>query len=482
MASETHFTGAKVALDQVLSTPVSARTLASPTFMLFQDIINEVSGNTGFGHGLYDYSELKCKTPEQKRTYISKITGFVGASLGTPVPPKPVADAILAGGDSKPLADFLTSLAIAAQRARGGKPAAPVPPIPTPTSRPPSGASSRGGSARTAAPSAAANSSSRPSSRATASGGRRVDAPSSSSAWSCGHCGHEHDESLPYCELCAKVRGAPRAPERGAAAEHSAVRMNGEGSEWHEASGDSSRWGPRSGASMPSSSGHRARRHPLEDQPIRPGRPVSGSYATAADREDVLDAERAAREAARRGVGSGGKPRKGGGANRRPEPAVEHWSDDDDDFIDQHLASRWQKSKAEQEERDRVNKEREARKAAEEAEAARQAAEEEAREAAQQVHERTASQADWESFARLGDGAVIRMSDVPWPMLDKTSLGLDGGAAARKRAFRAASLRWHPDKFLQAFGSRLHPGERDAILQKVTETSQAINSIFQETA
>ena len=113
---------------------------------------------------------------------------------------------------------------------------------------------------------------------------------------------------------------------------------------------------------------------------------------------------------------------------------------------------------------------------------ARQQAEEERREAAQQVHEARASEADWDSFSRLGEDVIIRMRDVPWPALDKRSLGLDGNAAVRKKAFRQASLRWHPDKFLQAFGNRLEPSEREAILQKVTETSQAINAIFQETA
>ena len=54
--------------------------------------------------------------------------------------------------------------------------------------------------------------------------------------------------------------------------------------------------------------------------------------------------------------------------------------------------------------------------------------------------------------------------------------------AARKARLKKALLRWHPDKFLQSFGSRLAADEREAILQRVTEVSQAINSLHQATS
>ena len=82
----------------------------------------------------------------------------------------------------------------------------------------------------------------------------------------------------------------------------------------------------------------------------------------------------------------------------------------------------------------------------------------------------------------MADDAVIRMRDVPWPAVDAAALGLNGSNAQRKKAFRAASLRWHPDKFMQSFGGRLAPEEADEIMQRVTEVSQAINALFQETA
>ena len=49
-----------------------------------------------------------------------------------------------------------------------------------------------------------------------------------------------------------------------------------------------------------------------------------------------------------------------------------------------------------------------------------------------------------------------------------------------KGVYRAASLRWHPDKFTQSFGGQLAPAEREAVLKRVTEVSQTINAIFQQ--
>ena len=70
------------------------------------------------------------------------------------------------------------------------------------------------------------------------------------------------------------------------------------------------------------------------------------------------------------------------------------------------------------------------------------------------------------------------------PALDAASLGLDArcfSAAERRQAYRAASLRWHPDRFLQAFGNALCDDEREVIMQRVTQVSQAVNSHVQET-
>lgn len=96
---------------------------------------------------------------------------------------------------------------------------------------------------------------------------------------------------------------------------------------------------------------------------------------------------------------------------------------------------------------------------------------------------RQRSAAAWVRFAAKGvEGQTIRMADIPWPALEPSALGLElqQGDVERKKAFREQSLRWHPDRFVQGFGALLHESDREAILRKVTEVSQAINALFQE--
>jgi hypothetical protein len=47
----------------------------------------------------------------------------------------------------------------------------------------------------------------------------------------------------------------------------------------------------------------------------------------------------------------------------------------------------------------------------------------------------------------------------------------------RKKVIRQAFLRWHPDKFDGAFGSRLLPADRERIRARVTATAQHIAKI-----
>ena len=76
----------------------------------------------------------------------------------------------------------------------------------------------------------------------------------------------------------------------------------------------------------------------------------------------------------------------------------------------------------------------------------------------------------------------MRLADVPWPTLDAATFGLDErhtSVSERKAAFRVASLRWHPDRFVQNFGGVLADADREEIMGRVTEVSQTINEIFQ---
>ena len=59
------------------------------------------------------------------------------------------------------------------------------------------------------------------------------------------------------------------------------------------------------------------------------------------------------------------------------------------------------------------------------------------------------------------------------------SLGLDNryfSEDERRRAYRTASLRWHPDRFESSYGELLCDSEREAVLLRVTQVSQAVNT------
>jgi hypothetical protein len=115
---------------------------------------------------------------------------------------------------------------------------------------------------------------------------------------------------------------------------------------------------------------------------------------------------------------------------------------------------------------------------------------------------------DWEAFvAKAGGEKALLYADVPFPLLpprggpslDATAhtlaaagawLGIfqfstaSGGPRDRtqeeqriKRQVRQAYLRWHPDKFQQAFGQALDGGERDKVLAQVTLVAQHISRL-----
>ena len=258
-------------------------------------------------------------------------------------------------------------------------------------------------------------------------------------------------------------------------------------------------------------SGNKPRRRPgglgggrTVDEPLRPPGARGGATplwaGTAADRDRALDAERQIREAARaqgrpvrRGLGGGGSSSRQSGSAYRPQPRaapppvqeyfVVSSDSEEEDWYDAHLASRWAKSKAQQAAKDEeLRKAQAKRDAAYDAERAQEARERQA-EAERESEQVRSTEVDWEKFAALPADSCIRMCDVPWPNLTADALGLNPSVASkaqRKQAFRSMSLRWHPDKFLQGFGSRLDVQEREAILQRVTEVAQAINSIYQE--
>ena len=160
--------------------------------------------------------------------------------------------------------------------------------------------------------------------------------------------------------------------------------------------------------------------------------------------------------------------------------------DDDDDeggvgggWYEEELSRRWQAYQQQQSARDAARKDAAKAAAARPAPRAASADGGAARTRARHLEDA------WLRFEQKHSGGVgtIRAADIPWPPLDDAAaLGLDAryaSSADRRRAFRTANLRWHPDRFVQAWGGLLAADERDAVLQRVTEVSQAINALNQ---
>ncbi|WAR30695.1 IKBL1-like protein, partial [Mya arenaria] len=70
-------------------------------------------------------------------------------------------------------------------------------------------------------------------------------------------------------------------------------------------------------------------------------------------------------------------------------------------------------------------------------------------------------------------GAKIKYGDIPWPSLKGEALDLtvlfdkmDKSSAEYQKYLRDQQIRWHPDKFLQRFGSRLYEKERQRIIAR----------------
>lgn len=86
----------------------------------------------------------------------------------------------------------------------------------------------------------------------------------------------------------------------------------------------------------------------------------------------------------------------------------------------------------------------------------------------------------WRSFVqRPAEVGSIDIDDVPFPNLgdDKPLPGAEDLGLELKLAVRDLQRRWHPDKFLQRFGTSLVPSSRDSILKRVVAIAQALNSI-----
>eukprot|EP00898_Chlorokybus_atmophyticus_P008887 jgi/Chlat1/89/Chrsp1S03201 len=93
----------------------------------------------------------------------------------------------------------------------------------------------------------------------------------------------------------------------------------------------------------------------------------------------------------------------------------------------------------------------------------------------------TAYAASWETFASSCNYGV-RVAEVPFPPAAPDELErvvLRGVKEDEKRAaVRREILRWHPDKFMQKFGSRLDRRDHEAVLARVNVTSQMLHGLY----
>ncbi|XP_068779997.1 NF-kappa-B inhibitor-like protein 1 [Struthio camelus] len=84
-------------------------------------------------------------------------------------------------------------------------------------------------------------------------------------------------------------------------------------------------------------------------------------------------------------------------------------------------------------------------------------------------------------------GALLRYDDIPWPCagggpeamaaaaLEAAPAPPAGPPGPYRRLLRQQRARWHPDRFAQRWGARLHPRDRQRVLAAVTALSQALN-------
>ena len=79
----------------------------------------------------------------------------------------------------------------------------------------------------------------------------------------------------------------------------------------------------------------------------------------------------------------------------------------------------------------------------------------------------------FEAFARKAEGlSTISYKDIPWPS-QASFKDLRWARGNRKQAFHKLAKMWHPDKFLQRYGERLKPEDRQDVEAALKATFQS---------
>ncbi|KAL3895160.1 MAG: hypothetical protein SGPRY_013591, partial [Prymnesium sp.] len=276
------------------------------------------------------------------------------------------------------------------------------------------------------------------------------DLPTCSFAWSCAFCGHAHEEQLPYCELCARIRRNRSPPPASTPASIPASKASSKpglattsrrtssaemgkprGSDRAPVTPNGSRGDTPTPAWFGGIPRPRERSHASRCASVRRefagGRlprhttatPSSGGAGSKAFAPSDAARERSAR-AEKEGTGERGayaQPGVGG---------LESSSESEDDMMswhDEQYGSRWRAFQQEQERSERTRREEAAASAARRMHAkptGHASSEASTARAKMEDHARA-----WERFTLHAKENQIRMSDVPWPQLDPASLGLD---------------------------------------------------------
>ena len=90
----------------------------------------------------------------------------------------------------------------------------------------------------------------------------------------------------------------------------------------------------------------------------------------------------------------------------------------------------------------------------------------------------------WSTFDQL---QVLTMAAVPWPphaekllqwTIQKSPTEQQDYKSKVKSAYKKCALRWHPDKFMGKFGSKIAEGEKSAIHSRLNDNFQTLNASF----
>ena len=103
-----------------------------------------------------------------------------------------------------------------------------------------------------------------------------------------------------------------------------------------------------------------------------------------------------------------------------------------------------------------------------------------------QREEKVTYELKWKRLLKVDNKNELRYEDIPWPGecgdVDKLEswffCDIDNNSTSEmKKYLRDQQIRWHPDKFVQKLGQKLHIEDKQKVLEKVKEISQLVNTL-----